>query len=519
MKETFDISMAFEELDKLYTPKNKLKENYKRKSLFEDAYDVGSKAELEKAKEEISPDVAVKKLNKIERIIDLDAGSIEDLKDTYTDKIIVQCPQCLNLFYRDKNDLTPDEMDKDLVNVGEECQHCGNKDGYNVIGQVAKTEIKNKEEEPVEAEEIEEPVEKQSEEENKEEENTDTAKFNIDDFLSDKEVGEPEEENKEEEVKESLSEGMNGVSRQEYEKLVYDMLHECSDINECNDLEECNSQKELTESNYDSLLASVIKEAKKYFPFNNKIEDSEEELTENIQDEEAEFSDFVSEIHQNIEEEVYNTLVDNPEFGFTPEDIKDYTVVDVNLNSDSDMIEVEVRAEVEYSGLEALCEALNPIVQYYDEDAYFEPVESGIISAYLDKNKLKSFLNNDKTAHIKQDKAAKDIDEIDEKSFNDTVSSALTDTYSNVADFEMTECSRSGKDLIVEGIVNFKSGKKKNASFTLRESNEKYIGTGSLFNNSRFEFTCKKKNNTLLTESLNYRFTIGENNIVGEIKH
>ena len=46
-------------------------------------------------------------------------------------------------------------------------------------------------------------------------------------------------------------------------------------------------------------------------------------------------------------------------------------------------VRIEVRAEVDYEGLEELMEALNPIVESYDSYAYFEPVTSGIIEAYV----------------------------------------------------------------------------------------------------------------------------------------
>ena len=68
----------------------------------------------------------------------------------------------------------------------------------------------------------------------------------------------------------------------------------------------------------------------------------------------------------------------SPNFGFLEDEVNEYSFVDVYPEG-----RVEVRAEVDYDGLMELVSALNPIIQKYDKDSYFEPVEPGIIEAYL----------------------------------------------------------------------------------------------------------------------------------------
>ena len=72
----------------------------------------------------------------------------------------------------------------------------------------------------------------------------------------------------------------------------------------------------------------------------------------------------------------------SPNFGFYEDEVDEYSKVDISINGHR--VCVEVRAEVDYDGLMDLCEALNPIVKKYDKDSYFEPVEPGIIAAWLD---------------------------------------------------------------------------------------------------------------------------------------
>ena len=75
-------------------------------------------------------------------------------------------------------------------------------------------------------------------------------------------------------------------------------------------------------------------------------------------------------------------VLQSPSFGFDPEDIDDVCVVEVH-EEQLGFLEVEVRAEVSYSGMEKLAQALNPIVEQYDADAYFDQVTSGIMTAVI----------------------------------------------------------------------------------------------------------------------------------------
>lgn len=86
----------------------------------------------------------------------------------------------------------------------------------------------------------------------------------------------------------------------------------------------------------------------------------------------------LNQIKDKITKVVKNVMM-SAEFGFPEDEVEEYSVVEVDPSG-----KVEVRAEVDYDGLMTLCDALNPIVQRYDKDSYFEPVQPGIIQAWIE---------------------------------------------------------------------------------------------------------------------------------------
>lgn len=106
---------------------------------------------------------------------------------------------------------------------------------------------------------------------------------------------------------------------------------------------------------------------------------------------EAKLQDLINDIKSNIYTKV-KAVATSPEFGFDENEVDDYFFVEVSATEigedHHEAIRVEVRGEVSYEGLEDLMEALNPIIESYDSYAYFEPVEPGIIEAYVSVNQV-----------------------------------------------------------------------------------------------------------------------------------
>lgn len=149
----FDLEAAFKALDEIEAPKvkgirpnvayitEKVQRHPNTDCLLEDyEYDVSSQEDLGEAAEERNGEIAKAKLARIEKIVDLDADSPDELQQNYVGKTIIQCPQCMTMFYKDAEDLEASEDDPNTVNVGEVCQHCGYDGGYTLIGKVGKIE-------------------------------------------------------------------------------------------------------------------------------------------------------------------------------------------------------------------------------------------------------------------------------------------------------------------------------------------------------------------------------------------
>lgn len=71
-----------------------------------------------------------------EKIVDVDANTVDELKDAYVGQTILRCPVCRTLIYREPSKLNKSD-DGDVYNVDEECPHCGSADGFELVGQVA----------------------------------------------------------------------------------------------------------------------------------------------------------------------------------------------------------------------------------------------------------------------------------------------------------------------------------------------------------------------------------------------
>lgn len=143
----FSLENAFKALDEIEYPEAGTKRNTKSlkesisaqpktECLLEDYYDISSQEDLTDAQQAREDEIAKAKLARIEKIVDLDAETADDILPSYVGKVVIQCPQCMEKFYYDPEDIVESD-DPETVNVGEKCQHCGNEDGYMLIGKIA----------------------------------------------------------------------------------------------------------------------------------------------------------------------------------------------------------------------------------------------------------------------------------------------------------------------------------------------------------------------------------------------
>jgi hypothetical protein len=222
----FDLEAAFKALNEIETPvvkgikpnRENLQEKFTRKLtseiLVEDYYDVNSGEDLEAAQEEREAEIAKAKLARIEKIVDLEAESEDDLLPSYVGKVIIQCPQCMTLFYKNQEDIEKSEENPEVVNINEVCQHCGNASGYSLIGkvdQVGEEEAENYDVEDFDENELDLDFPEEGTEEVDPEGTGEAAEEGNEEKLDLEPIEETEEENseeeseEEEEVKESLT--------------------------------------------------------------------------------------------------------------------------------------------------------------------------------------------------------------------------------------------------------------------------------------------------------------------------
>lgn len=93
-------------------------------------------------------------------VIDPEAENEDELQDTYIGKVILHCPVCNSMVYKNLEDIVKDDGEE-LVNIGEECPYCYTSEGFKVIGIVSPFEETPEEEE--QEDEEEDPAEEEKE--------------------------------------------------------------------------------------------------------------------------------------------------------------------------------------------------------------------------------------------------------------------------------------------------------------------------------------------------------------------
>ena len=285
----FDLEAAFKALEEIEIPvvkgikpnRENLQEKFTKKStteiLVEDYFDVNDQGDLEAAQEEREAEIAKAKLARIEKIVDLDAESEEDLLPSYVGKFIIQCPQCMTLFYKNQEDIEKSEENPEVVNINEVCQHCSNTSGYTLIGKVDNVG-------------------------EEEAENYDVEDFDENELNLDFDAEEPaEEESTEEELveDETAEEGNEEELELEPVEEAEEEIEESLTLNEEVEDEEV-VEDEISEEEVEEILTSVeeVKEVAEEAA-EAVLEASEEETLEDIK----EVTDEVVEDHFEISEE------------------------------------------------------------------------------------------------------------------------------------------------------------------------------------------------------------------------
>ena len=591
----FNLDDAFKALDDIEYSKsdkvesNSLHESFKRvdktEALMEEYYKISNTRDLEDAKEEREDEIAKAKLAKIEKIVDLDAESPEDLQPSYVGKMIIQCPQCMTLFYKDPSDVVHSEDDPDTVNVGEKCQHCGNEEGYSIIGKVGEVtpeeaeqfeevpEEETAEETPAEepAEELPEneeaSVEEESSEEKEEElpeleeepaeeekltESKNILEEQVKNALAEEAEEEPAEEaEKEEESEEEAEEEGDDESdekeegeeeKSEEEKTPLDVIKDKVDIHGKEDTIVIAEKGQLDNPEAPKIEVAVSEEEKEILEpefHEEEPEEEQEELNESAKESDLskklkEHNDYIETLQDEIKKEEEAVKVAKNEF---IKKLHENNLASLKAALDKAIPE-EVKAEEAIDDLPTPEEAAEELPDSKTElteqlDAKEMPIKES--ASEVSDSEIKELLNSEEfntpisdeevDRIIEDEKNLKEgksksvfemLEDFDEVSMNSCMTKALTEVYSNVKNFEMTECSLNESSLVVEGKINFNSGKARETSFVFTEGKEPKVLCGineDLDKNGSFNINYGIDNNKMFVESLKYSYHV-ENNLV-----
>lgn len=102
---------------------------------------------------------------------------------------------------------------------------------------------------------------------------------------------------------------------------------------------------------------------------------------------------------KNILDEILSVVKERltqPDMGFQTEYKEKYDMPwfdvcsekTIHISERDDEIRIEIGAELGYSGMEKISDVLNPIIQKYDSNSYFDMEDAGLMLAVLDKEKV-----------------------------------------------------------------------------------------------------------------------------------
>lgn len=485
MKESitkFDLESAFKALDDIEIPKagkvqaNRpaLTEIFSRKSKFdalmEEYYDISSNAGLEDAKEAREAEVAQAKLARIEKIVDLDADSAEDLLTSYVGKFIMQCPQCMTLFYKNEEDVVASEDDPSTVNVNEVCQHCGNESGYSLIGKVGEAEPEQTEE-PAEVEETGDELNLEPAGEESAEEAQDEEDFADLEGLEDLDLDleEPTEETTEESF--STHSGETLVEELADDKDLDDKLEAHNEYIEYLRTAIAQEEEKLEKATNEQVKVAIQRNIDAFKA------DLENALPDAVKNEVAAAAEAPAE-EPTVEEPTEET--DAPEE--TPEN-------ETTNESLTEALHEEADSEGDFESL-------------INSEEFQKPISDADVRAMLAADK------EDDVKEESLDNVFAEVDELQEDALESMISDSLVEMYGNVAGFRLKDCSYADNKFMVEGVIHFASGKTRNTTYTFTEA---FVDSGKitlrglnekLGTEKHFYIAGRTENKTFITESL-----------------
>lgn len=509
------------------------------------------------------------------QVIDVEATTEDELKDSYVGKVILDCQVCHSKHYADKENIVLDETET-LANVGEECPYCYTVDGFKIIGEIKPFETEGVESEVEVEAEVEDEVEDEVEEgllagdinlnldargfggkDNnvsvlggklpiKESKPTKNEGIGADDeviiglygdevrgFDSVDQLAQHFEDNgiavisKSGDMEYGWDLEIKGNARDIY-RLVNDKItgYNCNSTQEFVDRYRIDESKSIKESVEGDIYSAVGKHFN--YSVNSEFADLITDLVDRALSEEGD------DISDNIMTAIDEGLIYNKDIWTVKEFYEESALSDgtfENLFNDMHSIISSIKDDED---LEEKClnEDIKDIsittddthMSMYTEDGgkvviTSEPIEGEsceeceeVIEPISDETKAEIEIENE--VEGEDDMIDFEIDEFDEESFDELGERYLKKVYENVNSFKCTNVSTKKDKLIVEGKVNFASGKVSPTKFVFEACNATEAGQVSFVGhnknitrgNKAFTLNGIIKDKNLIAESFKYNY-------------
>ena len=486
-------------------------------------------------------------------VIDPEAETEEDLEDSYTGKVILDCCVCHSKLYKDKEEVTVDE-EEDLANVGEECPFCYSNDGFKVIGEVApygeseeEPDVKDEEHEDDVPEGLDESLKTRKNRKLKESLRGVDAELIADedeirDYLSDdddedlrialKHIGDmgtviddsihvtvrfsdgdritlPKMffefytyESLKTRKNKSVNESEEGKKLfTEYKILVDGRTYEISHTKQRADeivpiLKDMYPDSEIEAKPYKHYASGIERKR-----LERQIADQLKEygVNESVNEsnhepgfENMSMKDLYYYYRDNIDQDEYPTFLHWAETIVTP------------ANSENDEIEESLDESIQEIEIETDTDKIK-----IESEPKEESGETEDILAPVSPETEQQIENNS------SDEIDVPIDEFDEDTFDELGESFLKNTYENVESYKTESIKEQDRNkLVVEGLITFSSGKVKKTSFIFeakditKSGKVRFIGENCQLSRGKKSFTVagKVQEGKFISESLNYNY-------------
>lgn len=472
-------------------------------------------------------------VDETEVVYDMEASTPEELKKSYVGKLVLGCPICMSLMYKDQSEITVDE-ESGKANLQEECPVCMSTEGFYIVGKI--------EPECCEAGEAEAEVAPQPEEglkENKRRVNeaVGTIKDQVlkvldyNGFDTERpEVIEYADSAAEYiENRRNSSDGHYSVNQwyRETEKNYPDELEELRQLQEG-----CDGKKRMIEKDeYSKADEADLYELMSFVLYDggqDAYKKNEKGDTIPVKPSRAYTSDqagvgpddtitIISDSKEGLATAEKTAKKYGAEFRYIPEGKRWKIVVDPWTVSNIDALIADARKQ--YIDLDNINESLDCVkVEADGKEVEVKPKEGKTVVEISDSDCDKE---EKREVIIPVDESDLDFDgaeiaEFDEDSFDEVQESYLKEVYENVKSYKTTNVREDGNKLVVEGVITFNSNKEVPTQFMLEHCGETKSGKIRLrgFNEriskskNAFKILGTLDNGKLITESLTYNYAV-----------